>query len=104
MSFGQIVLDELSLDELSLDELLWNPRRLPHLPYPKSNPAYLFIFSYYGQGLKKNECGITINQPTQQDYGAWRCSIGVITHDSKKNFNRVLMLNKPGNFYPLVLK
>lgn len=58
------------------------------------------IFSYFGQGLVKNQCGITIKQPIQEDYGVWRCSIGFrIDHNTTKNFDRILTLHKPGDFY-----
>ncbi|VVC91621.1 unnamed protein product [Leptidea sinapis] len=33
--------------------------------------------SYYGDGFALRHCGMTIEHPTQDDYGTWRCSVGV---------------------------
>ncbi|CAH2092113.1 unnamed protein product [Euphydryas editha] len=33
--------------------------------------------SYYGNGFTLKQCGMTIENPTSQDYGTWRCSVGV---------------------------
>lgn len=37
----------------------------------------LLLRSYYGQGFAFKQCGMTIERPTAQDYGTWRCSVGV---------------------------
>ncbi|XP_047546065.1 uncharacterized protein LOC125077975 [Vanessa atalanta] len=33
--------------------------------------------SYYGKGFDLKQCGMTIEKPTSEDYGTWRCSVGV---------------------------
>ncbi|XP_049864898.1 uncharacterized protein LOC126366044 isoform X2 [Pectinophora gossypiella] len=33
--------------------------------------------SYYGNGFLYRECGMTIENPSAQDEGTWRCSVGV---------------------------
>ncbi|XP_050362984.1 uncharacterized protein LOC126781904 [Nymphalis io] len=33
--------------------------------------------SYYGKGFALKQCGMTIEKPTSEDYGTWRCSVGV---------------------------
>ncbi|CAH0721607.1 unnamed protein product, partial [Brenthis ino] len=33
--------------------------------------------SYYGEGFALKQCGMTIERPTVEDYGTWRCSVGV---------------------------
>ncbi|XP_061378789.1 uncharacterized protein LOC116778674 isoform X1 [Danaus plexippus] len=33
--------------------------------------------SYYGEGFALKQCGMTIESPKRQDYGSWRCSVGV---------------------------
>ncbi|RVE45078.1 hypothetical protein evm_010266 [Chilo suppressalis] len=32
--------------------------------------------SYYGDGFVHKQCGLTIEKPTDQDFGTWRCSVG----------------------------
>ncbi|OWR41591.1 hypothetical protein KGM_213278B, partial [Danaus plexippus plexippus] len=32
---------------------------------------------YYGEGFALKQCGMTIESPKRQDYGSWRCSVGV---------------------------
>ncbi|XP_072942095.1 uncharacterized protein [Epargyreus clarus] len=33
--------------------------------------------SYYGEGFPQRQCGMTIENPSPQDYGTWRCSLGL---------------------------
>ncbi|XP_063530566.1 uncharacterized protein LOC134741641, partial [Cydia strobilella] len=33
--------------------------------------------SYYGEGFDQRHCGMTIEEPTAQDFGTWRCTVGV---------------------------
>ncbi|XP_052758318.1 uncharacterized protein LOC113523533 [Galleria mellonella] len=33
--------------------------------------------SYYGNGFAEKHCGITLENPTPDDYTTWRCSVGV---------------------------
>ncbi|XP_038213274.1 uncharacterized protein LOC119833358 [Zerene cesonia] len=33
--------------------------------------------SYYGKGFAWKQCGVTVERPTQSDYGTWRCTLGV---------------------------
>ncbi|CAF4942936.1 unnamed protein product [Pieris macdunnoughi] len=33
--------------------------------------------SYYGKGFLRRECGITIQNPIADDFGSWRCTLGV---------------------------
>ncbi|KAI5641157.1 hypothetical protein NE865_06626 [Phthorimaea operculella] len=33
--------------------------------------------SYYGDGFFRRDCGMTVERPTAEDYGTWRCSVGV---------------------------
>ncbi|CAG5056006.1 unnamed protein product [Parnassius apollo] len=33
--------------------------------------------SYYGDGFALKQCGLTLENPTANDYGTWRCSVGV---------------------------
>ncbi|XP_047989250.1 uncharacterized protein LOC125228638 [Leguminivora glycinivorella] len=33
--------------------------------------------SYYGQGFDQRHCGMTIEEPTAQDFATWRCTVGV---------------------------
>ncbi|XP_043483174.1 uncharacterized protein LOC122511769 isoform X2 [Leptopilina heterotoma] len=35
-------------------------------------------FGYYGNGLEKKECGLTIEDPTPEDFGTWHCLTGKI--------------------------
>ncbi|KAL0839668.1 hypothetical protein ABMA28_016329 [Loxostege sticticalis] len=34
------------------------------------------VHSYYGNGFVAKQCGMTIENPTSEDYGTWRCSVG----------------------------
>ncbi|XP_075973028.1 uncharacterized protein LOC142974507 [Anticarsia gemmatalis] len=34
-------------------------------------------YSYYGDGFKKKNCGMTIETPAANDYITWRCSVGL---------------------------
>ncbi|XP_046431578.1 uncharacterized protein LOC124185158 [Neodiprion fabricii] len=45
--------------------------------YQLSEGLHSGRYGYYGAGLKNGECGITIETPTQEDYGQWQCSVGV---------------------------
>lgn len=38
--------------------------------------------TYWGQGLDMGDCGITIKDPTDDDYGSWMCSIQLIGSSS----------------------
>ncbi|XP_059061991.1 uncharacterized protein LOC131854839 [Achroia grisella] len=33
--------------------------------------------SYYGNGFIVKHCGLTVEHPTNEDFGTWRCSVGV---------------------------
>lgn len=35
-------------------------------------------FGYYGNGLERKECGLTIEDPTTDDFGTWHCLTGKI--------------------------
>ncbi|KAJ8727064.1 hypothetical protein PYW08_015461 [Mythimna loreyi] len=35
-------------------------------------------YSYYGRGFSKRHCGLTIESVTDEDYGTWRCTLGVV--------------------------
>ncbi|GBP06931.1 hypothetical protein EVAR_4377_1 [Eumeta japonica] len=37
--------------------------------------------NYYGDGFMSKHCGITIDNPSAQDFGTWRCSVGVQDED-----------------------
>ncbi|CAH4033240.1 unnamed protein product [Pieris brassicae] len=39
--------------------------------------------SYYGKGFLRKECGITIQNPIADDYGSWRCTLGVNMWEDK---------------------
>ncbi|XP_022114086.2 uncharacterized protein LOC110992528 [Pieris rapae] len=39
--------------------------------------------SYYGKGFLRKECGITIQNPIEDDYGSWRCTLGVNMWEDK---------------------
>lgn len=45
-----------------------------------SNGAY----SYYGNGLHIGDCGLTIENPNENDYTFWKCSLGFY-----RNFNKM---------------
>ncbi|XP_063636093.1 uncharacterized protein LOC134806698 [Cydia splendana] len=35
------------------------------------------VHSYYGEGFDQRQCGMTIEQPTAEDFSTWRCTVGV---------------------------
>ncbi|XP_061705763.1 uncharacterized protein LOC133516805 isoform X2 [Cydia pomonella] len=35
------------------------------------------VHSYYGEGFDQRHCGMTIEEPTAQDFSTWRCTVGV---------------------------
>ncbi|XP_048481047.1 uncharacterized protein LOC105391057 [Plutella xylostella] len=44
-------------------------------------------YSYFGRGFLLKECGITIERPTTEHYGTWKCSVGVQEMEKDKVVN-----------------
>lgn len=44
----------------------------------------IFFCSYYGEGYRHGQCGMTIQRPTSIDRSSWKCFIGYM-EDNKLN-------------------
>ncbi|XP_012547424.1 uncharacterized protein LOC105841933 [Bombyx mori] len=48
-----------------------------HVGYNIMNGLSDGAHSYYGDGFEMRHCGMTVENPTEQVFGTWRCTVGV---------------------------
>ncbi|XP_049858863.1 uncharacterized protein LOC126353808 isoform X2 [Schistocerca gregaria] len=61
-------------------------------------------YVYFGDGIKNNECGITIFKPEDVDYGSWQCMLIITSSHDEKLMTSFITVEKENSTSPKGLK